>query len=75
MVLYYLLQPYNIQLESRNAAYGIANSLTYVVCYVAIGRRIPTVYFGTALTVFCILYIVAALFLVYRMAPKTFKLR
>lgn len=75
MVLYYLLQPYNIQLESRNAAYGIANALTYVVCYVAIGKRIPTFYFGTALIVFCIIYIIAALFLVYRMAPKTFKLR
>ena len=75
MVLYYLLQPYNVQLESRNAAYGIANALTYVVCYMAIGWRIPTLYFGIALILFCIVYSIAALLLVYRMAPKTFKLR
>ena len=75
MVLYYLLQPYNIQLESRNAAYGIANGITYIVCYMAISRRAPTLIFGTAMTVFCILYIIVALILVYRMAPKTFKLR
>lgn len=75
MVLYYLLQPYNIQLENRNAAYGIVNGLTYLVCYMAMSRRVPTMIFGTAMTGFCILYIVIALILVYRMAPKTFKLR
>ena len=75
MVLYYLLQPYNLQLESRNAAYSLANAITYIVCYVAIGKRIPTLYFGTAMTVFSVIYIIVALLLVYRMAPKTFKLR
>ena len=75
MVLYYLLQPYNVQLESRNAAYGIANALTYLVCYWAIQREVPTLVFGTAMTAFCVVYIVIALILVYRMAPKTFKLR
>ena len=75
MVLYYLLQPYNVQLESRNAAYGIANAVTYIVCYFFIQRKMPTLVFGTAMTVFCVVYIVVALLLVYRKAPKTFKLR
>ncbi|WP_346698544.1 hypothetical protein [Catenibacillus scindens] len=75
MVLYYLLQPYNIQLENRNAAYGIANFLTYIVCYGAISRHIPTMIFGTGITLFCLVYIFAALVLVYRLAPKTFRLR
>lgn len=75
MVLYYLLQPYNVQLESRNAAYGIANGLTYLVCYMAIQRTAPTLIFGSAMTVFCIIYIIVALLLVYKKAPKTFKLR
>lgn len=32
IVLYYLLQPYNINLESKSFAYGIANFLTYFTC-------------------------------------------
>lgn len=75
MVLYYLLQPYNLQLESRNAAYTLANAITYIVCYIAIGKRIPTLFFGTVMTAFSVIYIIVALFLVYRLAPKTFKLR
>lgn len=75
IVLYYLLQPYNVNLESKSAVYGMVNSLTYVVCYLAIGQRVPTLLFGTAITVFCLLYVAVAIFLAYRMAPKTFRLR
>jgi len=75
IVLYYLLQPYNINLESKSAAYSIANFVTYLLCYIAIGRKIPTVIFGTAITVFCVLYAAVALLMAYHLAPKTFKLR
>lgn len=75
MVLYYLLQPYNVELEMKNATYSIINSITYIVCYVAIGKRVPTMMFGSLVTAFCIIYVVVALILAYRLAPKTFKLR
>lgn len=75
MVLYYLLQPYNINLEIKNGTFTLANSLTYIVCYIAIGKQVPTLVFGTLISVFCIAYIAVALVLAYRLAPKTFKLR
>ena len=75
IVLYYLLQPYNINLESKSAAYSIANFVTYFVCYFAIGKQIPTLIFGSAISVFCILYAVVAFILAYKLAPKTFKLK
>lgn len=74
MVLYYLLQPYNINLENKNVTYSIINSITYVICYVAIGKEMPTLIFGTIVSSFCIVYIILALFLAYKLAPKTFKL-
>lgn len=74
IVLYYLFQPYNIALESKSIAYNIANSLTYFLCYFAIYLRIPTLVFGSAITIFCLVYIVIAFILAYRLAPKTFKL-
>ncbi|HKL80191.1 MAG TPA: hypothetical protein VJ888_07115 [Mobilitalea sp.] len=75
IVLYYLLQPFNVNLESKSAVYGIANSVTYFLCYFAIGKKIPTLIFGSAISVFCVLYAVIALILAYRLAPKTFKLK
>lgn len=75
MVMYYLLQPYDLNLKAKSPAFSVVNMLTYVVCYVAIGKRLPTLAFGTAVTVFCILYVLAALVLAYRLAPRTFKLR
>lgn len=75
LVLYYLLQPYNINMETKNATYGIINYITYFICYFAIGKEISTMTFGVGVSVFCILYVAAALFLAYRLAPKTFKLR
>ena len=75
LVLYYLLQPYNVNLESKSATYSIANVITYFVCYFFIGKRIPILAFGTGILVFCVLYLLVALMLAYRYAPKTFKLR
>lgn len=75
MVMYYLLQPYNVSLEMKNATYGIVSYVTYFICYIAIGKQVPTVVFGTAVTAFCIVYVLVAFVLAYRLAPKTFKLR
>ncbi len=75
MVLYYLLQPYNVNIEMKNSTYAVISGLTYLVCYIAIGKQIPTLIFGTVITIFSILYVMIALILAYRLAPKTFKLR
>ena len=75
IVLYYLLQPYNIHLETKSFSYSIANLLTYFICYFAVGKQIPTLIFGTAISVFCIIYVVLAFGLAYKLAPKTFRLK
>jgi hypothetical protein len=75
MVMYYLLQPYTVDLEMKNPVYGIISWVTYMVCYIAIGKKAPTLVFGAAISVFCIIYVVVALVLAYRLAPRTFKLR
>ena len=75
MVLYYLLQPYNVNLESKSVTYGILNWITYMVSYMAIQIQLPTLWFGIAISTFCIIYAVVASILAYRLAPKTFRLR
>ncbi len=75
LVMYYLLQPYNVGLESRSHAYSIVNTVTYVVCYFTMNLELPTLIFGACVISFCLLYVLIALVLAYKLAPKTFKLR
>ena len=75
LVLYYLLQPYTIDIEMKDPRFAIINWITYFICYFAIQIRIPTVIFGSCMILFTVVYSVVALFLAYRYAAKTFKLR
>ena len=74
LVMYYLLQPYNVNIEMKSSTYSIVQWVTYFICYAFIQVKLPTLYFGIATVAFCILYSIIALILVYKYAPKTFKL-
>ncbi len=75
LILYYLLQPYNANTEMKSSTYKVAQILTYIVVYWFIGVKMPTFYFGIAMIIFCIGYSLVSLFVAYKYAPKTFKLR
>lgn len=75
LVLYYLLQPYNAKMETKNPVYMILDMVTYYICFFSAGKVASTLAFGVGVTIFCVLYVIIGLVLVYRLAPKTFKLR
>ena len=75
LVMYYLLQPYNVNIEMKSSTYSVIQWITYIVCYMFLQIKLPTLYFGISTVVFCILYSIIALVLIYKYAPKTFKLR
>ena len=75
LVLYYLLQPYNIHMESKSGVYTATNWLTYLACYMFIRVRIPTLIFASLTILFSAVYIIVALLLVYKYAPRYFKLK
>lgn len=75
LVLYYLLQPYNINMEQKSHTYSLAGTATYVICYLFIRLQMPTLLFASLTIAFCAVYIGLALYLVYRYAPKTFRLK
>ena len=75
LVMYYLLQPYNANTEMKSSTYSIVQGITYFVCYFFIGKQLSTFYFGLATIIFSILYCFISLIIVYKKAPKTFKLR
>lgn len=75
LVMYYLLQPYNVNTEMKSSTYRVVQAITYFVCYYMIQVKLPTLYFGIATITFSVLYCIISLILVYRLAPQTFKLR
>lgn len=75
LVIYYLLQPYDINMKSKSSTYSIVNGITYFICYMCIDLRLPITMFATFIIIFTLLYIVISLFLVYKYAPLTFKLK
>lgn len=75
LTVYYLLQPYNAGTEMKSGTYQIIMSATYFVCFFMMQLRMPILAFGLMAIVFCILYCIGACVLIYRFAPRTFRLR
>ena len=75
LVIYYLLQPYNYNSEIKDSRYQIVNFITYIVCYFTLKLQLPTMYFGLFTVCFSIIYCILSLFLAYKLAPKTFKIK
>ncbi len=75
LVMYYLLQPYNVSTEMKSSTYKVVQAITYFVCWYMIQIQLPTLSFGIATIIFCVAYSLISLFLAYKYAPKTFKLR
>ena len=74
LVLYYLLQPFNKNLEVKRASYSFATMFTYIISYWLTGLVLNSLVLSIFGIVFMSLYIVISLILVYKFAPETFKL-
>lgn len=75
LTIYYLLQPYNAGTEIKSGTYQLVMSATYLICFFFMQVQLPTFIFGLLTIAFCILYCIIACLLIYKFAPKTFRLR
>lgn len=81
LVIYYLLQPFTVGQEKKSSAYTLINAATYFVAYVLLQNAgnlvesgLSPLKFSIASFVFSLIYVVIALLLVYKFAPKRFRL-
>ena len=58
----------------KKVSYTIVSLVTYLVAYTLNDIRMPSLYFSLIGLLFTVGYIVVGLRLVYKKAPKTFKL-
>ncbi len=74
LVVYYLLQPYNIDMKVSNFSYSIVNLITYFIAYNVARLKMTSIVFSVGGLVVCALYIVVSLILIKKYAPFTFKI-
>ena len=73
--MYYVLQPYTAELTVKSPLFKIINMAVYVGSYVCLQIQTSSYYFATGVIIITIVYMVVALILTYKVAPKTFKLK
>jgi hypothetical protein len=75
LFLYYVFQPYTTELGVKNPFFNILNTAVYIACYLCLQiDTVPSSFVWIVLTA-TTLYIIIALVLVYRFAPKTFRVK
>ena len=74
LVIYYLLQPFNKDMEVKRASYSFVTMGTYLVSYWLSNLVLTSEVLSIFGVLFVIVYIVLALQLVYKVSPRTFKL-
>ncbi|WP_195989844.1 hypothetical protein [Clostridium sp. D53t1_180928_C8] len=75
LFLYYIAQPYTSQLTIKSPIYQIASFVVYISTYTCLHVKTASIWFTTAIILITILYVLIALILVYKLAPKNFKLK
>lgn len=74
LFVYYIFQPYNEQFDMKNPFMSLLNGIVYILCYLCMQLE-GSLLFVSGVLAATLLYITAALILVYRLAPKTFHLK
>lgn len=75
LVIYYLLQPYNINMEMKSISFSVASFLTYFICYLCKDITLSFLSFSLLIIIVTILYIILSLIIIYKKSPETFQLK
>ncbi len=75
LFLYYVFQPYTTELGMKNPFFNIINTAVYVLCYLCLKLDSPPKSFAFIVLCATIVYIIAALILVRKFSPKTFRVK
>ena len=75
LCLYYIFQPYSESLKVKNPFYSAVNLFMYTLCFLCLQIKVGGLAFTLAVLGFTVLYIAGALALVYRLAPRTFRVK
>ncbi|GKU24695.1 hypothetical protein [Clostridium folliculivorans] len=75
LLMYYVLQPYTSELTVKSPLFRISNGIIYFISYFCLNLKTSTANFTLGILFVTIIYSIIALVLIYKLSPKTFKLR
>jgi hypothetical protein len=75
LFLYYVFQPYTTELGMKNPYFKFINALVYLLCFFCLQLKSVPVYFTLVVISATVVYTAAALILVYRLAPRNFRVK
>lgn len=75
MFLYYVFQPYTTELDVKNPFFKMINGAVYMACFVCLQIDAVPAGFVWGVLAATMLYIIAAFILVFKFAPKMFKVK
>ncbi|GAB6168063.1 hypothetical protein JCM1393_05230 [Clostridium carnis] len=75
LFLYYTIQPYTKQLTVQSPLFKIISGMVYMISYITLQIKTSSYYFTIGIIISTIVYMIVALIMTYKVAPKTFKLR
>jgi hypothetical protein len=73
--MYYLFQPYTSDLQVKNPFFNIINGVVYMLCYACIQIRSTPSWFALLVLIVTVLYSAVILLLVWRRAPRSFRVK
>jgi hypothetical protein len=75
LFMYYVLQPYTAELTVKSPLFKFMNMVICVGSYICLQIKTSSYYFTAGVIITTIIYMLVALLLTYRVAPRTFKLK
>ena len=75
LAIYYLMQPYTMEFKIKGKGYQIINAVIYMICWFLFNNEVSAQIFAPVAAAFTVIYIAVACILVYKLAPKTFRVR
>lgn len=73
--MYYIFQPFTSSLEVKSPFYSFINFLVYFISYMLIQVPAPSIVFLPMVIGFLLVYTAIAVILVYKKAPRTFRIK
>lgn len=75
LFMYYVIQPYTKDLTVKSPAFTIVNWIMWIICFLCSEIETSSLYFTLGVFGATMLYMIVALIITYKLAPKTFRLK
>ncbi|MGC6767085.1 hypothetical protein ACYSNR_05085 [Enterococcus sp. LJL128] len=75
LFIYYLLQPFTGDMSVVSPLYKIITGVFYWIAYANLQLRFTGFYYAVIVSVLCLIYVGVGFVIIYRKAPKTFRIK